>query len=60
MRIKISNFSEEKEDSSTSNFNEKENIDDLMVEKIVKIWYEKLKKLMNWIRHQNLNWMNVL
>ena len=44
MRIKISNFSEEKEDSSTSNFNEKENIDDLMVEKIVKNLYEKLKK----------------
>ena len=30
---KIPNFSEEKEDSSTSNSNEEENMNDLMVEK---------------------------
>mgnify|MGYP004715446109 FL=1 len=38
------NFSEEKEENSTLNSNEEENRDDLIVEKIVKRLYEKLKR----------------
>ena len=38
------NFSEEKEECSTSNSNDKDNIDDLIVKKIVWSLYEKLKR----------------
>ena len=41
---KYLNFSEEKEECSTSNFNDEENMDDLMIEKIVRSLYEKLRK----------------
>ena len=38
------NFSEEKEECSTSNSNDKDNIDDLIVEKNIRTLYEKLKR----------------